>query len=437
MKRAVYFFTKSSIIFCIFLLTFFTSPNKVEAGPYFSKILEGIIPTFSFSIPKYINFGNNNAVKDPTNEKANTEDTKIDIQEIKAEEKMDKVKTSTPTPKTVTTNINSYLNSILEKLGIVKSPNPSDIVPTTIPVSSVQNAIPTNMTQPTQAQPQPQQQNPLAQLTNSLLGGVNRSTNPNNNTSNSSGQQALATPYNGPGGSIPGDCGIPKGPIAYNIGTNNGSGVRCNANTVFVGFKQTFRDGIFNAGYINPLLEKGMQHPQASIGNCKQTGVASQYSEKCFSDYSSGVGQAYIQEQILHFQNEGKRTGQKCVPIDIDNCDSIGGENYRSILDQVEKLNNNAEVKIKVFTKNPQTSGCNFLSHPAVVGAVIEGINPTNTSIVANSRSKPEQLLLFLRGNTGSNEKLKAIDNLKIPNSAFSYDNGKEYENIFDCTYNP
>lgn len=71
------------------------------------------------------------------------------------------------------------------------------------------------------------------------------------------------------------------------------------------------------------------------------------------------------------------------------------------------------------------------------MGAFVEEISPSDAQKVSKMRNKPEQILLFARGGTGSNQKLKQIESLKIPNSAYSYDQGGEYQNVVDCTYNP
>ena len=86
--------------------------------------------------------------------------------------------------------------------------------------------------------------------------------------------------------------------------------------------------------------------------------------------------------------------------------------------------------------RTPQID-CNFFSHPAVVGAFIEEISTSDAKKVDAMRNKPEQILLFARGGTGSNEKLKLIQNLGIKNSGYSYDSGAEYSKVHDCTYNP
>jgi hypothetical protein len=252
------------------------------------------------------------------------------------------------------------------------------------------------------------------------------------------------TPYNGPGGSIPGDCGIPRGPIAFNIGAENGNGVQCDAKTVFVGFKQNLPSGKFGGGYVNPMLEKGKTASGASVENCANPQTANEYGEKCFANYTSGEGQSYMQAQLLHWQEEGQKVGQKCVPIYVDNCDSIGSQNYKSILDSIEQLNNSGQVKLKVINPNPQNSGRNFLSHPAVIGALAEldeKNGPETARQVANLRNKPEQLLIVTRGGKGTDANLREASRENILNASFSFDvtvNGaKEYQKIYNCTYHP
>jgi hypothetical protein len=204
--------------------------------------------------------------------------------------------------------------------------------------------------------------------------------------------------------------------------------------------------GVLGGGYINPMLEKGLVRKGASLGNCKDQDTAKKYGEKCFANYTSGGGLAYIEEQVLNFQKEGGRIGQKCVPVDIDNCDSIGTENYKSILDTIEKLNNLGDVKIKVLAKNPHLSGCmgkgkeNFFNHPAVIGAFVESATKEEAKQLDQMR-KPGQVLLFAAGSgskvpeSRANKNLGEIEKLNIPNSAYSYDRGKEYQSVYKCSY--
>jgi hypothetical protein len=207
---------------------------------------------------------------------------------------------------------------------------------------------------------------------------------------------------------------------------------------VVSGYLGQLRKDVFAAGYINPLTEKGQTGGASSAGNCKDSSTANQYGEGCFKSYALGSdGAAYIQKQILHFQKEGQAKGQKCVPVDIDNCDSVGSAAYKQILDQIETLNNQGSVKIKVLNKNPHLGGCNFFSHPAVIGAFIESANANEAQAIAKMRNKPEQVLVFARGGGSSNQKLKSLESLNIPNSAYSYDQGSEYQNITECSYKP
>ncbi len=255
--------------------------------------------------------------------------------------------------------------------------------------------------------------------------------------------QDLATPYNGPGGALPGECGVPQGPIAFNIGGKSGNGVSCNAKTIFVGFNQNFRNGFFGGGYANPMLEKGMSAPGATVSNCKNPQTAQEYNEKCFSDYSGGEAQSYIQKQFLHWQEQGEKAGQKCVPVYLDNCDSIGSKNYKIILDSIEQLNNSGKVKIKIINPNPHLSTCNFLSHPAVIGALAEldGENngPETVQKVSRLRNKPEQTLIVTRGGKGTDANLREAAKENVSNASFSFDvtvNGaREYQKIYNCTY--
>jgi hypothetical protein len=442
-KRQFTFLVFTAQLFSFFFF-YFTATSFAE--PFFNKILEGISHTLnisSFNLPGLSQFGRGNFQTKIETESQNTNTevvpTRINQKEkVNTDEKNIDEQNSSSSKKVIppTNTLSTYLNSVLQKLGISPTTQirvqPGANTQTTSPQSQNISSNPAQSSQAQQTPPQQQNQkqqnqNPLSQLTNSLMSGINKAAQ----------QQNTATPYNGPGGSLPGDCGIPKGPMAYNIGGTNGTGSKCDAKTVFVGYKQNLPTGKFGGGYINPMTEKGTNLAGSSLNNCAQKGVASQYGEKCFSDYSSGPGFAYIQEQLLHFQKEGARVGQKCVPVDIDNCDSIGANNYKAILDAVEKLNNGADIKIKVMAKNPQLAGCNFLSHPAVVGAFVESATTNEAQQIAKMRSKPEQILLFARGGGGTNRKLQDIEKLNIPNSAYSYDSGREYENVDNCTYKP
>lgn len=266
----------------------------------------------------------------------------------------------------------------------------------------------------------------------SIFGGLIKRNNP----------QDLSKPYSGPGGSTSGDCDIPNGPVAFNIGGENGNGVSCNAQTVFVGFKQNLKSGVFGGGYVNPMLEKGMDKPGASVGNCKNPQTAQEYDEKCFTDYASGEARAYVQEQLIHWQNEGGRVGQKCVPVYLDNCDSIGSKNYKTILDSIELLNNSGQVKLKVINPNPQISACNFLSHPAVVGALAE-LDENNgydtVRRVSAMRNNSEQILIVTRGGRGTDANLREASTANISNVSYSFDvtgnSSSEYKKIYNCTY--
>ncbi len=233
------------------------------------------------------------------------------------------------------------------------------------------------------------------------------------------------------------DCQIPKGKIAFSINSKDGSGEQCGANVVFSGYEQYFKKGVFGGGYVNPMLEKGKLDKNASVGNCARKDVAEEYGEQCFTSYDmTSPGFVHVQTQLIHWQHEGELNNQKCVPIYLDNCDSIGIDNYRKILDSIERLNNSGNVKLKVLISSPQND-CNLFQHPAVVGALVEEIDNQNLQKVVQMRTNPQQVLLFTRGGKGTNEKLKEIESLKIPNSAYSYDSGKEYEMVNSCTYHP
>lgn len=446
-----------SLILFFFLGSVILSFQVSSAESYFDRILAGVRKTpVVQKVAENLGFKNPETPENiyigevknyfPDVEASSTENVFFSDEEFQSEA-VDEYETQKVTENKKS---DSLIAKILEKMGLGKSPGVSNNIATVTPnyVDNSQTGNPS-----TQSGMQP---NSIMQLLSGLAGKNSFGNQGSSENQPSSGPgtgpagpgttgpgvsgpgattpETLATPYNGPGGSLPGECGIPKGPIAYNIGGNN---VKCSAKTIVSGFKAQLRQGVFGAGYINPLTEKGQGRPGSSARNCVDSSTASQYGEGCFSNYASGPGQAYIQEQLLHWQAQGRAKGQKCVPVDIDNCDSIGNTNYKNILDQVENFNNRADIKIKVLTKNPHLAGCNFFSHPAVVGAFIEEISPSEAQKVSKMRNKPEQILLFARGGSGTNQKLKQIENLKIPNSSYSYDQGAEYQNITDCTYNP
>jgi hypothetical protein len=201
--------------------------------------------------------------------------------------------------------------------------------------------------------------------------------------------------------------------------------------------------GGFGMGYINTMTEDFETGGPSVAGNCVSSGTARQYGEGCFRDYRLGsLGSAHIQKQVLHWQRQGAMKGQKCVPVDLDNCDSIGNASFKEVLDQIENYNNQASVKIKALIKNPHLPGCNFMSHPAVIGAVIEEVGASEARQISNLRSKPEQILLFVAGSGSNNQnnrltKLQSAESEHPSNSSFSYDSGKEYENTIQCTYYP
>lgn len=325
----------------------------------------------------------------------------------------------------------SYLEQILDKLNLNR--NFTNQVATPSAPQPVVSQQPQTIAPMAQTPPQ-------SSYLNSLLGGQGLQWQGMGSGQGQYGPPGLqatpvprsATPYNGPGGSLPGDCGIPVGPIAYNIGGNS---VSCHAKSVVVGFGAGARSGYFTMGYVNPLVQRG--------GNCSysgpqaRSGMSSSYRENRAADYNSPEAKAYIDCQLMHWRSVAVSAGQRCIPIDIDNCDSIGDIAYKNILDRIEELNKEGGVIIKVLTKNPHLANCNFFSHPAVVGAFVEEISTSDAQKVAQMRNKPEQVILFARGGTGSNQRVKEIESLRIQNSAYSYDSGGEYKNVIDCTYNP
>ncbi len=359
--------------------------------------------------------------------------------------------TAAETSSTTKKNITSILEKILQRLGLgnanaatssnsnVFSQDLNRLNPTQ---QNLQNQNPQNTTQGSgqQSQQQPQTMGQLFQNP-AFQQGVNQGMQQAQGVATQA--MNLASPYNGPGGSLPGECGLPVGPIAYNIASESGSGVRCNAKTVIIGYKgRPATKNYFIGGYVTPLVP-----PFDGANVSKYSGVTGSagdgYGGRRFANYNSQEARTFIDEQLLHWKSVGAALGQKCVPIDIDNCDNVGSANYKIVLDRVEELNQTAQssgVLLKVLTKNPQIN-CNFFSHPAVIGAFIEEISPSDAVRVGQMRNKPEQVLLFAAGsgskspNSSANVNLKRLEAIGIKNSAYSYDSGKEYEVVHDCTY--
>jgi hypothetical protein len=457
----------AAYFFCVMFLF-----NQVLALNYFDQVLAGVssIKIVEKVVSNFLNFGKDKPIQViPVNEvfiepkvEPVKEQVSIDENIFLGEEKnyfsdtveeskienQDKEKSKEKELEAKKVQQETVLAKVLERLGLGKS----QLSPQTQtqPQSQLQ-------TQP-QIQPQPQpQQNPFIQqapiaqqapvpVNSSLFGGQGNMSPAGLSpyTGNAlqtylGGGQVLATPYNGPGGSLPGDCGVPLGPIAYNKGGNS---VRCDARSVLTGYMSSLR-GAFGMGYINTMTENFETGGASVASNCVETGTARQYGEGCFRSYSLGsLGSAHVQKQILHWQAQGASKGQMCVPVDLDNCDSIGSAAFKEVLDQIENINNRASVKIKALIKNPHLSGCNFMSHPAVIGAVVEEVGAEGARQVSSLRSKPEQILLFVAGSGSNNQngrltKLQSAESARVPNSAYSYDSGPEYSAVVNCTYNP
>jgi hypothetical protein len=250
-------------------------------------------------------------------------------------------------------------------------------------------------------------------------------------------------------------CNFPKGSFAYQIGTTDGSGVKltCKPSTIMVGYKGKISGlpkDIFGAGYFSTLIPKDdKENTKKYISISKPSGDG--YGSRMFLDYNSKEAKAYVDEQLLHWKEEGILKKQSCVVVDVDNCDDIGGDNYKIVLDEIEqfnKNNNNGGVTIKVLAKNTQLVKCNlgkinFFTHPAVIGGLIEHGNKTEYKTELSKRN-PNQMLIFASGagtktsaSPGNVYTSKIENTERIPNSAYSYDSGAEYQHVYKCTYKP
>lgn len=255
------------------------------------------------------------------------------------------------------------------------------------------------------------------------------------------------TAAQGAGGRIQ-DCALPQGPIAYNIGSSRGTGVSCNARSIVVGFGGDFNAlprGVTGVGYINPLVENAEMRARFLKGAPSRMGNAI-YGEPMFLDYSSQGAQKYIEYQVQHWKKAAQnRRGspQKCVAVDVNNCDVIGTKNYGHVLDVIDRLNkaDPEGVQIRVLVKNPQNSKCRgFMKRSVVIGAFIEEISPSEVNLLTSSvRANPDQVLLFARGNQRGAEhaSLASLAARKIPNSSVSFDTNGEYQSVTKCTYAP
>ncbi len=238
------------------------------------------------------------------------------------------------------------------------------------------------------------------------------------------------------------DCSIPQGPITYNIGSTNGSGARCNAKSIVVGFQGSFRSlprGVVGMGYINPLLENQQMRSKFGANSSNSSMGNARYNETKFHSYANANAKAYIRYQANHWKKMGAARGQKCVAVDIDNCDVIGSKNYSHVIATINEINraDPAGVKIKVLVKNPQNGCGNFMKNPDVVGAFIEELSSGELARLKKLRANPDQVLLFAQGDSrGSGHiSLQSIANQKIPNTSVSFDRNGMYGSINRCTY--
>lgn len=255
----------------------------------------------------------------------------------------------------------------------------------------------------------------------------------------------------GSGGGQMQDCGIESGPVAYNIGNSKGGGIggECRPRSVVVGFRGSFGNlprGTTGMGYINPRLENENEAKRFP-GNTRVIG--DEWNEPVYHDYNSSAAVAYISSQVEHWQKAGRARGQKCVAVDVDNCDVIGAANYGKVLDTIERLNRGSDVQIRVLVKNPQNAGCGqFLRRPIAVGAFMEELSRADFRRLLSMRN-PNQMLLFARGNTrgGGHIGMDEIVEARVPNSSVSFDSDHRYtpgssgngnyKHINKCTFTP
>lgn len=251
------------------------------------------------------------------------------------------------------------------------------------------------------------------------------------------------------GNFAPASCGMPQGPMAYNIGTDkdektkipkiclNGSANK--SETVFAGFEastaEIIKSGKYAGGYINVLVEKDLRSTYGGVP------ANNGYDENKFTSYSNSDALRYIDHQIDHWlvnANPPKGDNKKrCIVVDVDNCDQIPDTEYRKVLDRIkQKSDQNPGAEIKVFLKNPQQKKCSqFMNHPVVVGFFVEEIdNPKTVSDLRKEAKAENKPILFARGGQGKDSNLdkyfaQAQRGQLGPNIAISKDNdGKEGE---------
>lgn len=237
------------------------------------------------------------------------------------------------------------------------------------------------------------------------------------------------------------DCNIAPGPVAYNIGKPEGNGVggQCRPRSIVVGFDGTFSQlpsGMIGMGYINPRLEN---RAMAKRFPGQTRVIGDEWNEPVYVDYGSPGAVNYIKYQVEHWKTQGRARGQKCVAVDVNNCDVIGADSYGKVLDVIDDLNRKQpDVQIRVLVKNPQNGGCGkFLNRSVTIGAFIEEISSRDFERLVQMRNNPNQMLLFARGNNRGkfHISMEAIAAAKVPNSSVSFDSNGSYESINKCTY--
>lgn len=255
-----------------------------------------------------------------------------------------------------------------------------------------------------------------------------------------SGQPPTAN--RGTGGGTMQDCGIQPGPVAYNIGRPNGSGIGqdCRPRSVVVGFQGSFSSlppGTIGMGYINPRIENRsmlVKFP-GSTGS-----GGDEWDEPIYYDYNSKGAVDYITYQVNHWKAEGRKRGQKCVAVDVDNCDVIKAGEYGKVLDTIDRLNRQSpDVQIRVLIKNPQNAGCGqHLRRPIAVGAFMEELSQSDFNRLASLRANTNQMMIFARGNNrgAGHISMDAIARSGLPNSTVSFDSNGSYQQVSKCTYN-
>lgn len=237
----------------------------------------------------------------------------------------------------------------------------------------------------------------------------------------------------------PGPCGMPKGPMAYNIASESGVDVPIQIKTVFIGYNGKTQglqsQNRYAGGYIPANIPKFAKEDLAKYGSGSRPS-GDGYGSFNFGNYTSGNAFNYIQSRIEYWKLQVNRSTQ-CIVVDIDNCDSVGWANYKNILNQVQASNNRGGPKVMVFTKNPQIcGGSEAFNHPVVVGAFVEEIDTANLQKLFQYRgSNTNKPILLAAGSGGSESKgNKLVENCNYSrnqkNVFASFDYGGEYSKI-------